>query len=224
MPRTLSILALCTALATPVAAHAALSQKNVAVSLGLGTEGIGGQVTAQIVPRTLNLNVGFSRFGHDFSFTSDSAKFNAHLRLGAVPIVLSWFPFDGNFSLDAGVFINQNRVAATGVPEANGTYTINGHTYTASQVGTMTGTTNFNTAAPYVGIGWGDPFDGGRWSVLLNAGVMYEGSPHVDLNATGAASNPQLARDVQSLQHSVNHKLNFLNWWPVVTVGVAYRF
>lgn len=224
MTRSLSIIALCTALAAPMVGHAASLKNNVAVSLGLGTEGIGGQVSAQVVPHTLNLNLGFSRFGHDFSFTADNAKFNSHLRLGAVPIVLSWFPFHGNFSLDAGVFINQNRVSATGVPASNGTYTINGSTYTASQVGTMTGTTNFNTAAPYVGIGWGDPFDGGRWSVLLNAGAMYEGSPHVDLNATGAASNPQLASDVQAAQHSVNQKLSFLNWWPVVSVGVAYRF
>lgn len=224
MSKGLSVIALCVALAGPAIAHAAVNRNDVAVSLGLGTEGVGAQVSAQIVPHTLALNVGFSRFSHDFNFTADAAHFNANLRLGAVPVVLSWYPFHGNFSIDAGVFINQNRVAATGVPEAGGTYTINGDAYTASQVGTMSGTTHFHTAAPYVGIGWGDPFAGGRWSVLVNAGAMYEGSPNVDLHATGAATNPRLASDVAALQNSVNHKLNFLNWWPVVTIGVAYRF
>lgn len=224
MSKGLSLVALCAALAAPMIARAAVNRNDLAVSLGLGTEGIGALLSAQLIPRTLALNIGFSRFNHDFNFTADKARFDANLRLGAVPIVLSWYPFHGNFSVDAGVFINQNRVAATGVPEAGGTYRINGDSYTAAEVGTMTGTTDFHVAAPYVGIGWGNPFAGGRWTFLVDAGAMYEGSPRVNLHATGAATNPQLAADVASLQNSVNHQLDFLNWWPVVTIGVAYRF
>lgn len=224
MKKPLYLLALSSALIGPAIAHAAITAPPVAVSLGLGTEGIGGAISTQLVPHTLNLNVGLSRFGHDFNFTADNANFGAHLRLGAVPVVLSWYPFRGNFSLDAGAFINQNQVSATAAPDAGGIYTINGDRYTSAEVGSMSGKTNFNRIAPYVGIGWGNPFAGGRWSFLANVGAMYEGNPRVRLNATGAAANPKLAADVEAAQHSVNSKLNFLNWWPVVTVGIAYRF
>ncbi len=224
MKNVLSTLALATALAAPGFAHAAVRWPPVAVNLGIGTEGIGAGISTQLVPHTLNLNVGFSRFGHNFSFTADNARFGSHLRLGAVPVVLAWYPFHGNFSLDAGVFINQNQVTATATPDAGGVYTINGDRYTAAQVGTLSGRTHFNGVAPYVGVGWGNPFAGGRWTFLANAGAMYEGNPQVRLAATGAASNPRLAADVAAAQQSVNSKLNFLNWWPVVTVGVAYRF
>lgn len=224
MKKPLSILALSTALAGPGLAHAAVTMPPVAVNLGVGTEGIGGGISTQLVPHTLNLNIGLSRFGHNFHFTADNANFSSHLRLGAVPVVLAWYPFHGNFSLNAGVYINQNQVSATATPDAGGIYSINGDRYTASQVGSMSGKTHFNQVAPYVGVGWGNPFDGGRWTFLANAGAMYEGNPQVRLSATGAASNPQLAADVAAAQRSVNSKLNFLNWWPVVTFGVAYRF
>lgn len=224
MKKALSILALSTAIAGPGLAHAAVTMPPVAVNLGVGTEGIGGGISTQLVPHTLNLNIGLSRFGHNFHFTADNANFSSHLRLGSIPIVLAWYPFHGNFSVNAGVYINQNQVSATATPDAGGIYTINGNRYTASQVGSMSGKTHFNQVAPYVGVGWGNPFDGGRWTFLANAGAMYEGNPQVRLSATGAASNPKLAADVAAAQHSVNSKLNFLNWWPVVTFGVAYRF
>jgi len=198
----------------------------VAVGLGLGTEGIGGTVTAAVIPGRLNVNLGVSRFDHNFNFTADNANFNSKLTLGGEPITLSYYPFHGyGFNVQAGIIINQNSANVTGQPNAGGTYTINGATYTAAQVGTLSGKTNFNTVAPYIGVGWGNPvFGSSRWTFMANAGAMYEGNPNVTLSATGAAANPQLASDVRAAQNSVNSKLNFLNWWPVVSVELAYRF
>lgn len=217
----LIILSLAT---SPTIASAAISPHDFAVGIGIGTAGIGGQLTTQLIPHRLNLNVGISRFTHSFHFTTDNTTFGSNLRLGGEPIVLSFYPFGGKFNLDAGVVINANRATVTGQPNANATYTINGDTYTAAEVGSLRGATHFNTVAPYVGVGWGQPFAGGRWSFLINAGAMYEGSPHVSLAASGASSNPKLASDVKAEQSKVNSHLNFLNWWPVITVGVSYRF
>jgi hypothetical protein len=209
---------------SPALASAAISPHDFALGAGIGTAGIGGQLTTQLIPHRLNLNVGISRFTHSFHFTTDNTNFGSNLRLGGEPIVLSFYPFGGNFNIDAGAVINANRATVTGEPNANATYTINGDTYTAAEVGSLRGATHFNTVAPYVGVGWGQPFEGGRWSFLINAGAMYEGSPHVSLAASGASSNPKLASDVKAEQSKVNSHLNFLNWWPVITVGVSYRF
>lgn len=195
----------------------------IAAGLGVGTEGVGIQGTTAIIPKTLNLNVGFDYLHVSQSIHTSNVNYNAGVNLQGEPITVSWFPFQGNFNLTAGVFINQNGFNVTGTP-TGGTYTFNGHTYTASQVGSLTGKTHFNGAAPYVGIGWGDPMDGGRLTFTANVGAIYEGAPNVSLTATGAAANPLLASDVQAEQNSLNNKVSGYQWWPVMGVGLMYRF
>ena len=195
----------------------------IAAGLGVGTEGIGIQGTTAIIPKTLNLNVGFDYLHVSQSIHTSNVNYNAGVNLQGEPITVSWFPFQGNFNLTAGVFINQNGFNVTGTP-TGGTYTFNGHTYTASRVGSLTGKTHFNGAAPYVGIGWGDPMDGGRLTFTANVGAIYEGAPNVSLTATGAAANPLLASDVQAEQNSLNNKVSGYQWWPVMGVGLMYRF
>ena len=195
----------------------------IAAGLGVGTEGIGVQGTTAIIPKTLNLNVGFDALHVSQNIQSGGVNYNAGVNLQGEPITASWFPFQGNFNLTAGLFINQNGFNVTGTPES-GTYTFNGNTYTANQVGSLTGKTHFNGVAPYVGIGWGDPMDGGRLTFMANIGAIYEGSPNISLTATGAAANPMLASDVRAEQNSLNSKVSGYQWWPVMGVGLMYRF
>lgn len=222
----LSAIAFATvAVATLPAAQAGiLPFHGFAAGLGVGTEGVGIQGTTAIVPKVLNLNLGVNYFHYSGSFASGGVDYHAGATLQGEPITVSWFPFEGNFNLTAGLFINQNAFDVTGTPAADGTYTINGHLYTASQVGTLSGQTNFNAVAPYVGIGWGDPMDGGRLTFTANVGAIYQGAANVTLNATGAAADPALASDVQAAQNDVNSHLDAYQWWPVVGLGLAYRF
>ncbi len=194
-----------------------------AAGLGVGTEGIGIQGTTAILPGTLNLNVGFDYLHLHDSIHTGNVNYNAGVNLQGEPITLSWFPFHGNFNLTAGMFINQNAFNVTGTP-SSGTYTLNGTTYTAQQVGSLSGKTHFNSVAPYVGLGWGDPMDGGRLTFTANVGAIYEGSPDVSLSATGAAANPSLASNVQYEQSRLNSKISGYQWWPVVGIGMMYRF
>ena len=210
--------------ASPTAFAMGMPFHGFAAGLGVGTEGIGIQGTTAIIPGTLNLNLGFDYMHLSRSFHTGNVNYNAGVNLQGEPITVSWFPFHGNFNVTAGMFVNQNGFNVTGTPSANSTYTINGHTYTAQQVGSLSGGTNFNAAAPYVGIGWGDPMDGGRLTLTANVGAIYEGAPNVSLTATGAAANPQLASDVQVEQNNVNSKLSGYQWWPVMGVGLMYRF
>ena len=98
-----------------------------AAGLGVGTEGVGIQGTTAIIPKTLNLNVGFDYLHLSHSFHTSNVNYNAGVNLQGEPITVSWFPFQGNFNLTAGLFINQNGFNVTGTP-TGGTYTFNGHT------------------------------------------------------------------------------------------------
>jgi hypothetical protein len=195
-----------------------------AVQLNVSTEGIGGTLTTAIIPGALNINLGVSRFNYGAHFSADGTRFKGDATLGAVPITLSYYPLGGGLSLSAGLIFNQNSVKVSGQPE-DGTFTINHVTYTAAQVDHLDGKTHFNAVAPYIGIGWGNPVSAGSpWDFVVNAGAMYEGNTSVSLSASGVGANPAIARDVKETQDEVNNKLNFLNWWPVVSMGVSYRF
>ena len=78
----------------------------LAAGLGVGTEGIGIQGTTAVIPKTLNLNVGFDYLHVSQSIHTSNVNYNAGVNLQGEPITVSWFPFQGNFNLTAGVFIN----------------------------------------------------------------------------------------------------------------------
>lgn len=60
-------------------------------------------------------------------------------------------------------------------------------------------------------------------SLLFDFGAVL-GKPSVALDATGAASNPQLAADLQAQQTKTPHDLRkVFKVYPVLSLGIAYR-
>ena len=112
-------------------------------------------VGADIVGRindSLNLRIGLQGFVYDVSETYVDIDYDADLELFSGMLLADVFPFGNNFRISAGLMLNQNEVKMTGKP-TNHTYTINGRTYPSAIVGNLTGTVDFNTLAPYAGIG-----------------------------------------------------------------------
>jgi hypothetical protein len=205
-------------------AHAATPLSQLALGPVIGTTGVGLQVSAPLWPKYLNITSGFSTLGVGHNVSVDSMNYRGKLNLGGVPVYLSVFPFAGNFHLDGGLFINNNRFSATGNAAVDGSYTINGHVYSAAQIGTLNGSTHFNQVAPYAGIGWGDPFLGGKLTFTANAGVIFEGGSNIRLSAPNAAGIPGAEADIAAEQRQLNHDVSFLTVWPVVNLGLVYRF
>ncbi len=209
-------------------AHAAGSYFLPAIALGptVGTSGIGVQAAVPLIPGRLNLNSGFSALGLKHDITSDGTTFHGKLRIEDVPVFLSLYAFASSFHVDAGIYINENRVSASAVAPANTSFTINGQHYGAADVGSLYGRTSFRPVAPYVGFGFGNPFRGGPLTLTFNAGVMFEGSPDIHL----APSNPALlqipgaAANIAAEQHSLNRKASLVRFFPVVNLGIVYRF
>lgn len=216
-------LAAAMGLAAPAANAAWLpGAGRVAVTAMVGTLGIGGAVYAG--NRTLDLRLGGNYFALSHDITSGSVHYHGHVRLESFPLLADWHPFHGHFRLSVGGIYNLNEGRLTARPVA-GTYTINGHSYTAQQVGSLTGEVTFNHLDPYVGIGFGNPFYGtGHWTFGLDLGVVYQGTPKVGLSATGAASDPALANDVQQERASVESTVSKYKWYPVAMLSVGYRF
>lgn len=187
-----------------------------------GTLGVGAVIYLGF-PHSVDLRFGSNVFLIRRAVDSGSTQYRARMRLESFTLLGDWHPFRGVFRFTAGVIDNQNRFFLRATPRG-GTYTISGTTYTyaAPQAGggSLVGTVTFAPVAPYVGIGFGNPFRGGHWTVGLDLGVVYQGAPKVSLSATTL----WMAANVPTAQESLHKTFDALRWYPVVMFSGGYRF
>ncbi|HEY6240888.1 MAG TPA: hypothetical protein VIW78_08620, partial [Burkholderiales bacterium] len=199
-------------------------------SLGIraGTLGAGAEISYAVSQR-LALRLGADTYTRTGTVTKLDIEYDAKAKLQTASLLADWFPFANNFRLSLGVMYNGNKVTGTGKPTA-GTFTINGVPYQASDVGTLDATVDFKKTAPYFGIGYGRPINGGL-SFLFDLGVMFQGKPIATLTAScgptapqGSAQCNQIGSDVAAEQATADEKLKNFKYYPVLSLGLAYTF
>jgi len=214
-----ALLGVLAMLALPGAASASDFGLDAHVStLGLGAEfnySINSYFTAR---------VDFNRYNYSYTGTKQQINYDFDLHLKSYSAMLDWHPFAGTFRVSAGYFSNKNDIGAVATPQ--GSYTINGTSYTAAQVGVLSGDITFNPTVPYLGIGWSTlGTESTGLGVEFDIGALFQGSPKVQLSATGAAaSNAQFQSDLAAEQVKLQGDLNSFKTYPVISLGLAYRF
>lgn len=202
----------------------------VALALRAGTPGIGLDLDVAL-GGWFGARVGYSYFSINHNVNSSSNNYDGKLTLSIPTGLIDWYVFKGGFHVTAGVAANGTKIDVTGKPNAQGNYTLNGNTYPAADVASLAGTAKFgHSAAPYIGIGWGNPTHGSdRWHFQFDIGAIYGGTPKVALNAvcaaaiSGTATCTQLQSDAVVEQNNLVGNVNELKWWPVINFGVAVR-
>ena len=133
------------------------------------------------------------------------------------------YPFKGIFHLSGGIILNYNE----GRLAAHLPVTLDGRTYSESEVSALGATVSFDRTAPYLGIGIAGR---SRIAFVLDLGVGFTGTPLVDLQAeselTGAARDELDAR-VQREEELVRDEINQRSWLryhPVLSVGLKLEF
>ena len=189
-----------------------------ASTLGLGAE-LNYSINSYFTAR-----VDLNRYNYSYTGTKEQIDYNFDLHLKTYSAMLDWHPFAGIFRVTGGYFQNNNEITAVAVPTA--TYTINGHTYTSAQIATLYGDITFNKNVPYLGIGWSTlGTDSTGFGVNFDVGVLMQGSPKVQLSATGAGThNTTFQNDLAAEQTKVQGDLNSYKSYPVVSLGLMYRF
>ncbi|MDP9139409.1 MAG: hypothetical protein M3O62_01280, partial [Pseudomonadota bacterium] len=127
----------------------------------------------------------------------------------------------------------------------NDQYEVGGREYTAT--GRIDGDVDFGSAAPYLGLGWGGTTSGNGFGLSFDAGVMFADAPSVLLTAQGRACDSTLTAcdpsgpsgfDVESNdpraqafrgeldneRQEVEQDIEGLRYWPVVSLGLHYRW
>lgn len=205
-----------------LALSAASASADIGVNLKAGTLGAGVEVSKGLSNK-LSISVGLNAYNYQTSDTTSDVDYDAELQLQTAGLLANYHPFGGMLRLTGGVLYNKNELSLTGKPSGNNTYTINDVTYSASAVGNVSGKLAFAKTAPYVGIGLGNS-PSGKFGLSADIGALYQGSPELSLSATGAAGDPTLAADLEAERQSAESDLGDYKWYPVLALGMYYRF
>lgn len=224
MRQKILVVAVTSLLLSVSTAHA-----DVGVSADVGTTGVGLHVTVPVLDN-VNARFGVNAFSYSYNGSTSDVAYDFKLKMQTIDLLADYHPFSGSgFRLSGGIVYNGNKIDAHARPNANGTYTLNSHTYSADTVGTLNGKLDFRKIAPYLGIGWGNAVaKNSRLSFASDIGVMFQGSGNAVLRNSGctadAASCAQLASDLAIENSKFNDKFSKFNMYPVIRVGLSYKF
>lgn len=197
---------------------------DLAVTGKIGTLGLGGSVTKNIVP-AINGRLNINWFSYSYSSTASDVAYNFKLKLLTVGALADWHPGDSGFRVTGGIYFNNNRISGTARLATGGPFTIGDNTYTAAELGVLTAGIDFNTLAPYIGIGWGNPLrQDSRWTFAFDLGLLYQGSPTVNLTATNPGALTALSADLTAEEDNVSQALRSFKYYPVISLGISYNF
>lgn len=215
---------------------------SVAVGVKVGILGAGIE-TATPLGWRFNLRGGANFFSYTDNLTSDGINYDASLRFRSAEASLDWFPMAGGFHISPGALLyNGNQVTGNAKVPAGKTFTLNNTTYTSSGTDPVSGNASltFTKAAPKVTLGWGNliPRSGRHFSVPVELGMAYVGDPKVALNLAGTAcytnagvpycanvaTDPTIQANVTAQEQKIQKDADDARFFPIFSLGFAYRF
>ncbi len=198
---------------------------NIALGAHISTLGIGPEISlglSDYFSSKVSVNWG----AYDVEGETDDVDYDCELELMSGLITAEWFPWAGNFHIDAGLLANGNNFSGKGEPSASGTFTFDGVTYTAAEAGTVKVDIDFDDIAPYVGLGWGNTVaKNSNITFFVNLGVVFQGEPDVSIKTSGTlANNAQFLARVEAEKRELEDDLDSFDIYPVIALGLSYKF
>lgn len=227
---------------SPSSSKASLEASEPRVGIGVKGSFLGGgvEVAARVTHHT-NVRAGFNMFTYSRDFNKDSIAYNGQVNFKTVEAHYDIFPFAGSFHVSPGVlaYIGDPITATAAVPGGQ-SFSLGGTTYYSDTGTPVTGNgkIDFNRAAPMATFGWGNlvPRNHRHFSVPVELGVAFQGSPKATLNLAGnvcdspgvncrsVASDPTVQSNILAEQTKVNNSMSFFKAYPIISVGFGYSF
>ena len=212
-----------TAIAIVAGSAQASAQGNDRFAIGgqASTAGFGPEIAYSISPSFTLRGVGnYLSFDYDESY--DGIDYDLDVDLMSGGGFIDYHPLRNGFHLTLGALYNGNEagLGATAGPGA----TIGGFTVPAGQSAGLRGDLSVDSFSPYVGLGYDTTFTSrSSWTFTVRAGVLYQGDPDVALRQTSGATTISQA-DLDAEARAIEDDLSLVEFFPVVSVGLNYRF
>lgn len=193
----------------------------VALAAKVGT--LGGGLEATVGANDyLGFRFGFNMLNLGPSISRDEGTIDTDLQWLSYGAMADLFPFGGGFRLTGGGLINKNRFKLKA--DLTKSVSLDGQDYMLDE---LSGEVTFAELAPYFGIGYGNAVaSDGRWHFLCDFGVMFQGSPKVSASAVSSdpAIQPIVDEALQREVAKIQDDANAFKYYPVIAVGVSFRF
>jgi len=210
--------------------------RSYAVGFRAGTLGTGIEIATPLAGR-INLRSGFNFFAFTDPYSMDGVNYDARMRLQSSQTTLDWFV--GKFHISPGFLYFKSGMTAPNSVGPGRTFVLGTQTFLNSVDDPVTGSSSViypRTFAPLLLFGYGNllPRSGEHLSLPIEVGVAYTGAPLINVALNGTAcvtdgcvnfsqnadAQKFLKQEIQILNEDLKHYPVF----PIVTVGLAYRF
>lgn len=224
----------------------------ILTSIEAGTQGIGMSIGYEFNEHLkLRLRGAYLGYSHNDDWGDGRLTSQGKLDFDGsnVGMILDYHPWGGRFRISGGLNFSNTEVELKthlqGNADLSGAasmsvneYEFGGITYAAKgNSGSMQGTYGWNTAQPYLGIGWSSDGEGDRSLYFtVDLGVNFIGSGSLSVSASDnimmkdASGNWQKATN-GAIEHSVRQEgkdffkiADDLFVYPVLQVGMGFRF
>lgn len=231
-------------LMAPGMAQADEIAKNGGVGLRLGTAGIGIDYTYGL-NRFFDLRAGYNFGSYSGNYDEDGIDYDADLKISAASLMVDYKPFAGGFRVSAGLYTSSPELDINARTRNNTeTFEVGDREYRGDNL-TLDGGIDLGSAAPYLGVGWGGTTNATGFGVSFDLGVMFTKSPDVMLGATGRAcdatanancdptdpgqsfdvgTNPLFQAELEKEVRNLEDDAKDFKFWPVLSLGLHYRF
>jgi hypothetical protein len=206
---------------------------HLGVGLKMSTLGTGIELATPVTQRT-NFRLGFNNFGYAHAFNYDGSRYSAQLKLFSLQANYDWFPFGNSFHLSPGLLYNGNRV------KANTSDTAASQAEPGVFTNPITGSARigFSKFSPMFLMGWGNliPRSGRHFSIPFEFGAAYHGQPKASLQMNPiicpagdfmcimASADPSIQSSFQAEQVKIRQEVSRFKIYPVISIGLGYRF
>ncbi len=208
-----------------------IEARQIGLSVSVGTLGPGASLAYSVSPK-FSVRAGGALFSttvdEDFDEDDVSLVLEGDARIGAVSALADYHPFRSSFRLSGGLRLNLLDADLSGRskdPFCLGDEDAEGICQTKEFAPEKVGefgvkVTYANVLQPYAGIGFGNlAYGNKRITFMFDAGVIYTGSPEIELEATGL-----LTPTAEQNEDILNEGFESFVLYPVISFGIGVRF
>lgn len=203
---------------------AASAQTTLGLGVSAGTDGVGADAMLKVTP-LLVARGGFRYADLSISREFDGIDYDADIGFTSGVVALDVHPMANGFRLSGGLYLGGRDLGLDANPASP--VEIGDVVFTPEQVGTLIGRSEWNTAAPFIGLG----FNNGahalkRFGFQAMLGVAYIGEPDVTLTAQDGllADDPVFLAQLAEEEAELADDLDDVQFYPILNLGLSMRF
>ncbi len=220
----MAVVAAATTIASPVLAQSAEvgGEPRITAAVTAGTLGIGPELGVRVSKAFgVRGSATFLSIGADFD--SEGNAYKGDLDLKSFGAMVDLYPFGGAFRISGGARINRNRASVIARP--SGSTEVGDATYSAAEVGVLTGRADVKKFAPALTLGYGGSMRKG-FMFGIEAGALFQGNARLrEFSATGTRMNdPTFRANLERERLSLQRDIDKVKVYPILQMMIGWRF